>query len=101
MIHVLLVVTLRKNYLNNFFYYILISMSLLKKKSISAKFSFDDNNNLLYITIHDLNFFFNIPEYLYKFSESVSIGFKVSGFNKGKPSKHFFSAFSEIKPFIK
>lgn len=100
LIHVLLIVTLRKSYLNNLFYYILISLSLLKKKSISAKFSFDDKNNLFFITIHDLNFFFNIPEYLYKFSEPISICFKMSDFDL-KPSVYFFSAFSEVKPFIK
>jgi hypothetical protein len=69
-------VTLRNFFLENFFHYILICASLTKKKSIYIKTSLNVELKKYYITITDVNFFFNIPESLYKFNESISIVFE-------------------------
>jgi len=95
LLHLVLSVTLRNFFLENFFHYILICANLTKKKSIYINTNLNLELKKYYITITDVNFFFNIPEFLYKFSESVSIVFEFDNLNS-EEVQLFISSFSDF-----
>ena len=69
--------------------------SLTKKKSIYIKTSLNVELKKYYITITDVNFFFNIPESLYKFNESISIVFEFDNLTS-EEVELFLSSFSDF-----
>ncbi len=99
MIQIVVVTTLRGRNLNNFFDFLLVNyFSILKHKLVSTKVSLLPSS--ISFNIHDINFFYNVPNFLYNFRDI----FNVQIFYKKLDRKLLFlslSKYREVLDYVK
>lgn len=98
-IQIVILSTLRKRNLINFFDYLLTAyFGILKLKLSSTKVSILPKS--FSFSIQDINFFYNVPNFLYNFHETINVQFFMNLSNR-RDIKLFLSNYPAIYQFLK